>query len=93
MDKITVEMCPDECDTAEFGVSLQLVGDAGGSGVGLTLQRALAPPGLEVLGEGDFLSVSSLYTGYLARAPPVPLSTLPSPALYPRRLTAVVCVT
>lgn len=92
MDKITVEMCPDECDTAEFGVSLQLVGDAGGSGVGLTLQRALAPPGLEVLGEGDFLSVSSLCTGYLARAP-VPLSTLPSPALYPRRLTSVVCVT
>lgn len=93
MDKITVEMCPDECDTAEFGVSLQLVGDAGGSGVGLTLQRALAPPGLEVLGEGDFLSVSSLCTGYLAHAPPVPLSTLPSPALYPRRLTSVVCVT
>lgn len=54
-----VEMCTDEGDTAEFGVSLQ--GDAGGSGVGLTLQRALASPGLEVVGEGDFLSVSSLH--------------------------------
>ena len=27
-----VEMCTDEGDTAEFGVSLQLVGDAGGGG-------------------------------------------------------------
>ena len=28
-----VEMCTDEGDIAEFGVSLQLVGDAGDSGV------------------------------------------------------------
>ena len=43
------------------------MGDAGGSGVGLTLQRALASPGLEVLGEGDFLSVSSLCTELLPK--------------------------
>ena len=85
-----VEMCTDEGDTAEFGVSLQ--GDAGGSGVGLTLQRALAPPGLEVVGEGDFLSVSSLHWIF-SSCIPVLLSTLPSPALYPRRLTSVDCVT
>lgn len=90
MDKIMVEMCTDEGDTAEFGVSLQ--GDAGGSGVGLTLQRALAPPGLEVVGEGDFLSVSSLHWIF-STCLPVLLSTLPSPALYPRRLTSVDCVT
>ena len=84
-----VEMCTDEGDIAEFGLSLQLVGDAGGSGVGLTLQRVLAPLGLEVLGEGDFPSVSSLCARYLAHAPPVLLSILPSPALSPRRLTSV----
>lgn len=56
-----VEIYTDEGDTPEFGVNLLLVDDVGVSGVGLTLQRALAPLGLEVLGEGDFLSLSSLW--------------------------------
>ena len=56
-----VEIYTDEGDTPEFGVNLLLVDDVGGSGVGLTLQRALAPLGLAVLGEGDFLSLSSVW--------------------------------
>lgn len=41
-----VETCIDGGDTLEFGVSLLLVDDAGGSGVWLTFQRVLSPLGL-----------------------------------------------
>lgn len=38
-----MEACTDEGETPEFGVNLRLFEDAGGSEVGLTFKRVLAP--------------------------------------------------
>lgn len=55
-----VETCIDGGDTLEFGVSLLLVDDAGGSGVGLTFQRVLSPLGLGALSLSSLWIVSGL---------------------------------